>query len=128
MLKAAAPAFAAQVAPIRQRLLAGTVIGSDETRFRVGKDNWWLWVFQNPDSCYFIMAPGRGKDVVAQFLDGVRPPAWLSDRLACVRGHWAYLASRGRNRGKTPGSGAFFACPGSMRHDLCGRAAATVFP
>nr|WP_158258374.1 transposase [Rhodopila globiformis] len=33
ILKAAAPAFAAQVAPIRRRLLAGTVIGSDETRF-----------------------------------------------------------------------------------------------
>ena len=88
MLKAAAPAFAAQVAPIRQRLLSGTVIGSDETRFRVGKDNWWLWVFQNPDSCYFIMAPGRGKDVVAQFLDGVRLPAWVSDRLGSQAG-WA---------------------------------------
>jgi transposase len=88
MLKAAGPAFAAQAVPIRQRLLSGTVIGSDETRFRVGKDNWWLWVFQNPDSCYFIMAPGRGKDVVAQFLDGVRPPAWVSDRLGSQAG-WA---------------------------------------
>jgi transposase len=88
MLKAAGPAFAAQAVPIRQRLLAGTVIGSDETRFRVGKDNWWLWVFQNPDSCYFIMAPGRGKDVVEQFLDGVRPPAWVSDRLGSQAG-WA---------------------------------------
>jgi len=88
MLKAAAPAFAAQGAPIRQRLLSGTVIGSDATRFRVGKDKWWLWVFQNPDSCYFIMAPGRGKDVVAQFLGGVRPPAWGSDRLGSQVG-WA---------------------------------------
>src|SRR3954464_6798545 len=33
MLKAAAPAFAAQVVPIRRRLLAGTVIGSDECLF-----------------------------------------------------------------------------------------------
>jgi transposase len=88
MLKAAGLAFAAQAVPIRQRLLSGTGIGSDETRFRVGKDNWWLWVFQNPDSCYFIMAPGRGKDVVAQFLDGVRPPAWVSDRLGSQAG-WA---------------------------------------
>jgi hypothetical protein len=34
------------------------------------------------------MAPGRGKDVVAQFLDGVRPPAWVSDRLGSQAG-WA---------------------------------------
>lgn len=88
MLKAAAPAFAQQAVPIRQRLLSGTVIGSDETRLRVGKDNWWLWVFQNPDSCYFIMAPSRGKDVVARFLGGVRPAAWVSDRLASQAG-WA---------------------------------------
>src|SRR5437763_10859058 len=51
VLKAAAPAFAAQVVAIRRRLLAGTVIGSDETRFRMGQAHWWLWVFQNADSC-----------------------------------------------------------------------------
>jgi transposase len=90
MLKAAGPAFAAQAETIRQRLLAGTVIGSDETRFRVGKANWWLWVFQNPDSCFFRMAPGCGKDVVEQFLGGVVPPAWVSDRLGSQAG-WAAL-------------------------------------
>src|SRR4051794_31798004 len=37
------------------------------------------------------------------------------------------LLCRFCNRGKTPGGAAFFACPSSMRHDLCGRAAATVF-
>src|SRR4051794_26462957 len=96
MLKAAAAAFAAQVAPIRSRLLAGTVIGSDETRFRVGKANWWLWVFQNADSCCFVVEPGRDKDVVERFLDGVRPRVWISDRLGSQAGwgekHQACLA------------------------------------
>jgi transposase len=96
MLKAAAPAFAAQVAPIRRRLLAGTVIGSDETRFRVGKANWWLWVFQNTDSCCFVVEPRRDKDVVARFLSGVRPRVWISDRLGSQAGwgakHQACLA------------------------------------
>jgi transposase len=96
ILRSAGPAFATQAEPIRQRLLAGTVIGSDETRFRVGKDNWWLWVFQNADSCYFTIAPSRGKDGVEQFLGGVRPPAWVSDRLGSQAGwgekHQACLA------------------------------------
>jgi transposase len=96
MLKAAAPAFAAQVVPIRRRLLAGTVIGSDETRFRLGKANWWLWVFQNADSCCFVVEPGRDKDVVARFLGGVRPRVWISDRLGSQAGwgekHQACLA------------------------------------
>jgi transposase len=95
-LKAAAPAFTAQVAPIRSQLLAGTVIGSDETRFRVGKANWWLWVFQNADSCCFVVEPGRDKAVVARFLGGVRPRVWISDRLGAQAGwgekHQACLA------------------------------------
>jgi transposase len=96
MLKAAAPAFAAQVAPLRSRRLAGTVIGSDETRFRVAKANWWLWVFQNADSCCFVVEPGRDTDVVARFLGGVRPRVWISDRLGSQAGwgekHQACLA------------------------------------
>ncbi|HZM08681.1 MAG TPA: transposase, partial [Candidatus Limnocylindrales bacterium] len=67
MLKAASPLFAEQAQTIRQRLLGSTVIGSDETRFRVGKDNWWLWVFQNADSCFFTIAPNRKKDVERRF-------------------------------------------------------------
>jgi transposase len=94
MLKAAA--FAAQVAPIRSRRLAGTVIGSDETRFRGGKANWWLWVFQNADSCCFVVEPRRDKDVLARFLGGVRPRVWSSDRLGAQAGwgetHQACLA------------------------------------
>src|SRR4051812_26371188 len=94
MLKAAAAAFAAQVAPIRSRLLAGTVIGSGETRFRGGKAHWWLWVFQKADRCCFVVEPGRDKDVVERFLGGVRPRVWISDRLGCVWRHRERLTRR----------------------------------
>ncbi len=88
ILAAAAPAFAVQFGTIRQRLLAGSVICSDETGFRVGKRNNWIWVFQHADCCCFVSAPTRGKVVVAEFLGGVRPLVWVSDRLKAQTG-WA---------------------------------------
>ena len=88
ILAAAAPAFAVQFGTIRQRLLAGSVICSDEAGFRVGKRNNWIWVFQHADCCCFVSAPTRGKVVVAEFLGGVRPLVWVSDRLKAQTG-WA---------------------------------------
>ncbi|WP_408887488.1 IS66 family transposase [Rhodopila globiformis] len=62
----------------------------------MGKANWWLWVFQNADSCCFVVEPGRDKDVVERFLGGVRPRVWISDRLGSQAGwgekHQACLA------------------------------------
>jgi transposase len=88
ILAAAASAFAVQFATIRQRLLAGSVICSDETGFRVGKQNNWIWVFQHGECCCFVSAPTRGKVVVAEFLGDVRPLVWVSDRLTSQAG-WA---------------------------------------
>jgi transposase len=45
MLDAAKDDFAKATAAIRARLLSGTILQSDETGLRVGKKNWWLWVF-----------------------------------------------------------------------------------
>jgi transposase len=45
ILEAARKPFAAQTNLIKQRLLSGTALASDETGMRVGKANWWLWVF-----------------------------------------------------------------------------------
>jgi transposase len=80
MLKAAKPAFAAQTARIRETLLSGTALASDETSLRVAKANWWLWVFHHAGSAVFVAAPSRAKTVPEAFLDGVRPDYWLSDR------------------------------------------------
>jgi transposase len=88
MLEDARSAFAAQAEAIRQRLLAGTALQSDETGMRVGKRNWWAWVFHHDDSAYFMIEPSRGKKVVHAFLGEHRPEFWVSDRLAAQMG-WA---------------------------------------
>ena len=88
ILDTARPAFAAQTNAIRQRLKSGTVLQSDETGLRVGKKNWWLWVFHHDDSAVFEVEPSRGKRVVAAFLGGFRPAIWVSDRF-CAQMGWA---------------------------------------
>ncbi len=88
MLKDSAPAFEVQASAIRHRLLAGTVLQSDETSVRVGRQTFWIWVFHHGDSACFVIRPSRGKAVVAAFLGGVRPAFWVSDRLGAQIG-WA---------------------------------------
>ena len=56
-------AFAAQVAGIKAKLLASTVICSDETTMRVRTQTWWQWTFQNDQACVHIIRPSRGKAV-----------------------------------------------------------------
>ena len=88
ILGAAREAFAAQTNLIKQRLLAGTALASDETGMRVGKANWWLWVFHHGDSAAFVAEASRSKAVVEEFLGECRPDFWLSDRLGSQIG-WA---------------------------------------
>lgn len=80
MLGAAREPFAAQTDLIRARLLSGDAIQSDETGFRVGKKNWWLWVFHHKDDAVFVTEPSRAKAVVEEFLGPFRPDFWVSDR------------------------------------------------
>ena len=88
ILDAARACFAAATAAIRARLLGGTILQSDETGLRVGKQNWWLWVFHHDDSALFVAAPSRAKKVVADFLGDFRPDFWVSDRYGGQMG-WA---------------------------------------
>ena len=88
MLAAAQGPFAAQASLIRARLLSGSAVESDETGVRVGKRNWWLWVFHHKDSAVFVADPSRGKGVVASFLGEWRPAFWVSDRYGGQLG-WA---------------------------------------
>ena len=88
MLDAARASFAAATAAIRARLLDGTILQSDETGLRVGKQNWWLWVFHHDDSALFVAAPSRAKKVVEDFLGDFRPDFWVSDRYGGPMG-WA---------------------------------------
>ena len=88
MLAAAGDAFKRQTRLIRARLLSGTAIQSDETGLRVGKQNWWLWVFHHQHSAIFIADPSRAKSVPEAFLGGHRPDYWVSDRYGGQLG-WA---------------------------------------
>jgi transposase len=80
ILAEARGSFAAQTAAIRADLLSGDVVASDETGLRVGKANWWLWVFHHQDSAVFVAAASRARSVPETFLGEHRPRYWLSDR------------------------------------------------
>src|SRR6516164_11000116 len=80
ILAAARERFAAASAAIRDRLLSGSVICSDETGVRVGKRSWWLWVFHHGQNACFLTHPRRSKEAVEEFLGDVRPQVWVADR------------------------------------------------
>jgi transposase len=82
MLDDSKQAFARQASLIRAKLLAGTILQSDETSVRVGKRTWWTWVFHHAEDACFVIHPNRSRAVVEQFLGEHRPDFWVSDRLA----------------------------------------------
>src|SRR3712207_2859723 len=65
----ARPTYAA----IREQVRGSPVINSDETGARVAGRTRWQWVFQTPTASYHVIAPSRGGEVIAAFLDGVEP-------------------------------------------------------
>ena len=46
------------------------VVHGDETSFRVGGQNGWMWVFSHLQAVVYRIAPSRGQDVVHEMLDG----------------------------------------------------------
>ena len=88
MLADSQDAFAKQANRIRAELFAGTILASDETSARVGKRNWWTWVFHHGDACCFVTHRNRSKVVVSEFLGDYRPDFWVSDRFGAQMG-WA---------------------------------------
>src|SRR5712664_1484711 len=88
MLDDSKQAFARAANLIRARLLAGTILQSDETSVRVGKRTWWTWVFHHAEDACFVIHPNRSRAVVEQFLGEHRPDFWVSDRLAAQM-NWA---------------------------------------
>jgi transposase len=82
--------FAKQAGLIRARLLAGTILQSDETSVRVGKKTWWTWVFHHANDACFVIHQNRSRAVVEEFLGEHRPDFWVSDRLASQMG-WARI-------------------------------------
>jgi transposase len=88
ILHASRKVFAKQTSLLKKQLLSGTALASDETGIRVGKANWWLWVFHHGDGAVFVVDPHRSKAVVEAFLGEWRPDYWISDRLGSQK-DWA---------------------------------------
>ena len=80
-------AIAAPAERIAAEVRASQVIASDETSARVKGKTWWQWTFGCATAVYHVIAPTRGKCVPTDFLGGVKPQMWLSDRLAAQLGH-----------------------------------------
>jgi transposase len=87
MLARAGEAIAAPAERIAAEVRASEVIASDETSARVKGKTWWQWTFGCATAVYHVIAPTRGKCVPTDFLGGVKPKMWLSDRLAAQLGH-----------------------------------------
>lgn len=88
ILHASRQPFARQTSLLKLKLLSGTALASDETGVRVGKANWWLWVFHHGDAAVFVVDEHRSKAVVQSFLGEWRPDYWISDRLGSQK-DWA---------------------------------------
>jgi transposase len=87
MLARVGEAFAAPAERIAAEVRTSEVIASDETSARVKGKTWWQWTFGCATAVYHVIAPTRGKCVPTDFLGGVKPKMWLSDRLAAQLGH-----------------------------------------
>ena len=81
MLARAAAPFAAEAQTNAAAVRNAPVIASDETSARVNGKTFWQWVFSSTTAVYHVIAPTRGKIVPTEFLAGVVPKMWLSDRL-----------------------------------------------
>ena len=88
ILRAGRSAFCEQTDRIKASLREGQVVASDETGLRVGKANWWLWVFHHATSAVFVADKHRSKAVVEGLLGDWRPDYWISDRYGGQMG-WA---------------------------------------
>lgn len=55
---------------LKSELLHQPVLGADETGFRIGGANGWMWAFTHPNAVVYRIAPGRGRKVVREVLEG----------------------------------------------------------
>ena len=66
----AATLFDPTYTSLKHELLQQPVLGADETGFRIGGKNGWLWAFTHPNAVVYRIAKGRGRWVVREVLEG----------------------------------------------------------
>jgi len=87
MLARAAAPFAAEAQRIEAEVRRAAVIACDETSARVEGQTCWQWVFGCASAVSHRIAASRGAAVISDFLQGVRPEVWISDRYGAQMGH-----------------------------------------
>lgn len=59
------------------------LVHSDETSWWVGGSGWWLWVFANKETTYYLVGQSRGRDVILEVLGADYQGVLVSDCL-CI--------------------------------------------
>jgi len=55
---------------LREQLRTVPAVHADETSFRIGGENGWMWVFTHLEAVVYRIAPSRASDVVQEMLGG----------------------------------------------------------
>ncbi len=55
---------------LKEQVRTVPVVHGDETSFRIGGQNGWMWVFSHLKAVVYRIAPSRGQDVVREMLEG----------------------------------------------------------
>lgn len=64
---------------IKQQVIRGQVIRSDETSARVEARNWWQWVFISEHGTYHTIVPTRSAAEITQVMGELAVKIWVSD-------------------------------------------------
>jgi transposase len=64
---------------IKEQVIAGEVIRSDETSARVKAKNWWQWVFLSENGVYHTIVPTRSAAEITKVLGELAVKIWVSD-------------------------------------------------
>ena len=79
LVKRAGQAVQAQAEAIGEQVRQSKVIGSDETSARVHGRNYWQWVFVGGHCEYHLIVPGRGYEVIENFMQDCQAEVWVCD-------------------------------------------------
>lgn len=64
---------------IKEQVIAGQVIRSDETSARVKARNWWQWVFISENGAYHTIVPTRSAAEITAVMGELAVKVWVSD-------------------------------------------------
>ena len=79
ILKRAGEKAAPVAAAIKEQVIRGEVLRSDETSARVKGSNWWQWVFLSENGVYHTIVPTRSAAEIAEVMGQLAVTAWVSD-------------------------------------------------